>query len=633
MRCFALVVLLVVSWWSMPSARAQSTPVWTTQVFSSPIGQFIFSADSTRIVVVSNRKDSLAVVDAVTGSVLWSRGCRAKKYLTRVALSPDGESIAVLEDDGFITRQVVYVLNAATGELVNETSPLEKTGSDPLFDSMVFAPDNRGLYLAQRKNHPEGPGIGPWTIGFVRLWDFFTNIYTDTVQLQLKDYRWLGNVYGDVTHIDMYLPPETPDTLLLFLSYRWAEGNAPSPPDFIITSGYAHQLLVYSVTERKAMSSYTFGLDNDNAELLSALFSPQSQLLVFTQRSAGSIEHHIHDGGTWSEELPTTYSYGVFDPVSGTAWYRSDRYAYSRCFLANDNYVLLNDLNVWDYRRDAVVFQLPLSNRATSTCLPLPNANYLLLAGADDMTAGIYNVAELRWEETYGSTHATAAALSPTFTAFATGSSTGTVSLWQTKNWSSFSDPSVRAEFHIAATSGTTVAGNQPVTFANASYPLSTNAQFVWDFGDGSEPSNEFQPVHIFTEYRSYVIQLIVDNENDDRDTVVKLVVVEDIPTLSIQPEATPAVGKTLLVVPNPAGNDGCRISFSLSQPSTVRISIANVLGAKVATPLLATVLQAGTHDVEWRTCSHGELPAPGLYYALVQIEQESFVMPICVLR
>jgi len=64
---------------------------------------------------------------------------------------------------------------------------------------------------------------------------------------------------------------------------------------------------------------------------------------------------------------------------------------------------------------------------------------------------------------------------------------------------------------------------------------------------------------------------------------------------------------------PNPF-NPITRISFALPEPSMVRLSVFNVLGQKVATPVDGE-LGAGYHSTEWSATQNGAALPSGLYF------------------
>jgi hypothetical protein len=83
---------------------------------------------------------------------------------------------------------------------------------------------------------------------------------------------------------------------------------------------------------------------------------------------------------------------------------------------------------------------------------------------------------------------------------------------------------------------------------------------------------------------------------------------------------------------PNPF-NSGTAIRFSLDRPSEVSLSVYNILGRWVATPLAGT-LPAGKHEVKWDGhMGHGGEAPSGLYFCCLKAGGQSQTRKMLLLR
>lgn len=135
--------------------------------------------------------------------------------------------------------------------------------------------------------------------------------------------------------------------------------------------------------------------------------------------------------------------------------------------------------------------------------------------------------------------------------------------------------------------------------------PEGSITRCVWDFGDGNS-SDEFNPVHIYTEDGSYTVkQKIWDNDEASDSTTLTVEVVvtglenSDIPDdFALNPN-----------YPNPF-NPSTMLSYDLPKASNVTLSVYNSLGQLVAT-LINEKVQAGKHSLYF-DASHLQ---SGIYY------------------
>ena len=94
------------------------------------------------------------------------------------------------------------------------------------------------------------------------------------------------------------------------------------------------------------------------------------------------------------------------------------------------------------------------------------------------------------------------------------------------------------------------------VTFTNTSmyvYPDSIDGgYYIWDFGDGSEVSNEVNPKHTYTEEGEYIVRLmgIVCSDTSVYEQTVSVT------TTSVGLSASPSLEEALRVYPNPVNGD-----------------------------------------------------------------------------
>jgi PKD repeat protein len=116
------------------------------------------------------------------------------------------------------------------------------------------------------------------------------------------------------------------------------------------------------------------------------------------------------------------------------------------------------------------------------------------------------------------------------------------------------------------------------VTTSNAS----TNAtQYVWDFGDGSAPNPDVNPIHAYTQVGTYQIELTAINYNCTTSTSLPITVVE----FGVGIEEVNNNG--LMVYPNP--NSGLfTVVMDLPIASDVRIELNNAMGQRVYSEDLA---------------------------------------------
>lgn len=75
-----------------------------------------------------------------------------------------------------------------------------------------------------------------------------------------------------------------------------------------------------------------------------------------------------------------------------------------------------------------------------------------------------------------------------------------------------------------------------PAMFHNLSAGM-PEPNYVWDFGDGSEPSMDFEPVHTYTETGTYTVTLTASNYLGE-DVATGTVEVVEIPYILVEPEA-----------------------------------------------------------------------------------------------
>jgi gliding motility-associated-like protein len=77
----------------------------------------------------------------------------------------------------------------------------------------------------------------------------------------------------------------------------------------------------------------------------------------------------------------------------------------------------------------------------------------------------------------------------------------------------------------------------EPFTFVSASSaPNSTITQYLWDFGDGTPPSSQFEPVKTYAEAGVYTVKLTVENSQGCAADTVKTVTVHIQPDIRISP-------------------------------------------------------------------------------------------------
>jgi len=111
----------------------------------------------------------------------------------------------------------------------------------------------------------------------------------------------------------------------------------------------------------------------------------------------------------------------------------------------------------------------------------------------------------------------------------------------------------------------------------------STNAtQYSWDFGDGSAPNFNVNPIHAYTEVGTYEITLTAINYNCTTTTSQSVTVQENEVGL-----AEEALQGALQVYPNP--NTGqFAVVLELNTPSAMRIELNNAMGQRVYVEQLA---------------------------------------------
>jgi gliding motility-associated-like protein len=86
---------------------------------------------------------------------------------------------------------------------------------------------------------------------------------------------------------------------------------------------------------------------------------------------------------------------------------------------------------------------------------------------------------------------------------------------------------------------------NNPLTLVDPTTLLENNSTsantFQWDFGDGTQNSSEFSPIHTYPDQAgNYLTSLIIENGNGCRDSVQEFITVEQDPIFYVPNAFTP---------------------------------------------------------------------------------------------
>lgn len=485
--------------------------LWQQQVATRTIQRIQFSPNETVAAVFTDT--SMFLLQTIDGAVV-----QTYPNVSHIEFSPDGSHYAFQKQDS------LYVVETTTSTVVARVHAI---GSILAANIIAFTFDQSGAFLYIGSSDNQGSDYRREYVQLYR-WNYAEQRITDS----LTTYAHFGSgrpfLYGDnynysILAIRFILLPNTSSVaVLLEYSFLFSDFHPPSYNNSGI--GNHGEFFVWNRHVQQITKVIPIGTGWSSSLLLSPIdtsiiFSGIQHVSGYSKDDRESEGHSYHENTPFSGRINLrTYEQRSL-PYTGRLYSFTPDTNYFAILLSSAEHYL------WDFKHNTAIRPVFIGD----SLLPRYSIYFLnktyLLAGirTPEYAAGIYNLSINRWVRTYKGMSATVLTATKSLEVFATGSSTGTVTLWQLYGRDTLREQPVKAAF--STNDSTTFTVIKPVQFFNHSYPVQFNARFFWDFGDG-EQSTEFQPKHLYKNPGTYTVQLVVVNLNEKSDTAKHQIVI-----------------------------------------------------------------------------------------------------------
>ncbi len=226
------------------------------------------------------------------------------------------------------------------------------------------------------------------------------------------------------------------------------------------------------------------------------------------------------------------------------------------------------------------------------------------------------------------------------FNTFVTLSDKGTITSWKIPT----NLPKVKYKSSFTLPAQKSYSTWEKIDFSNTTYPYRRNAQYMWNFGDGTT-SNEAHPTHIYTQPGTYIVKLVSTDLSASKGSLNTLVptgvaVVNDSSTQTIviapsDVEESVVSGElvsNITISPNPF-NEGTTIHYRLEKSSSVSLKITNIFGEVIASEEQDAVPKGEYHH-SWngKNAQNGSVPT-GMYFCTISTGNGTQTIPLILLR
>ena len=160
----------------------------------------------------------------------------------------------------------------------------------------------------------------------------------------------------------------------------------------------------------------------------------------------------------------------------------------------------------------------------------------------------------------------------------------------------------------------TTQFGRVPLRIQFVDMSSGTPTQWKWDFGDGSNPSEESNPLHTYTVAGKYSDTLTI-TKNSQTSTITKKDFITIDSVTGVQ-EHEVRTGQSTLVIPNPINGKNFRVRYYSNSPQILTLELFTVLGQQLQSQQAAVRNGENTMHVEMQN----SLPS-GLYFLKIHHE------------
>jgi len=158
---------------------------------------------------------------------------------------------------------------------------------------------------------------------------------------------------------------------------------------------------------------------------------------------------------------------------------------------------------------------------------------------------------------------------------------------------------------------------NEAIVFTNTS---AMGDSYLWNFGDGTT-STDLSPIHSFTDFGTYSVILTVTSSDGCTSAITQEITVLDLTT----GQEDEALNNQISIFPNPA-SDQLTISFDLSSPKMIALSLVDLRGAIVKT------IPTQSYFNTQASIKITELSA-GIYYLKMSTDDLQVVKKLVIMR